>query len=203
MSQATVDPTLEALVPRGSARRNAVLVVLGLALLAAAWFAPTALKPSLGTTSGGMWQEFPSARQVVVVGSIEPRAWGGVRVRSVGDVPGAHVVAAWATDDDLWSGDPDGPDVISSATSAHDQGMSAQDYVESLGLTDAQRLPRTVAGDGDATLVVLWQIDGCTGQTDRSPQVGLGTRWGLTSSEMLPFSAFLFDTEAETELCRS
>ena len=36
MSQATTDPTLEALVPRGSAWRSAALVVVGLSLLAAA-----------------------------------------------------------------------------------------------------------------------------------------------------------------------
>ena len=203
MGEATTDPTLEALVPRGSAWRNAALVGLGLVLLVAAWLLPPLVRPSLGTTPGGSWQEFPSERQVVVVGGIEPRAWGGVRVQSVGDVPGAHVVAAWATDDDLWEAGRGDPTAPSTAAPAHDRGPSAQDYVASLGLTDDDRLPRTVAGDGDATLVVLWQLDGCTGQTG-NPRIAVGSRWGVTSTiETLPFSVFLVDSQAETELCGS
>ena len=184
MSTATVDPTLEALVPRGSAWRNTVLVVLGLALLAAAWFLPPVARPSIGTASGASWREFAAARQVVLVAGLEPRTPAGLQVRAVEDVPGAHVVAAWATDDRLEAVED------AAAATPEGRGLSASDYAAALGVTDADRLPRTVAPDGDATLVVLWQLDDCTALTGQAPVVVAGSRWGVTAHDSLGFSPF-------------
>ncbi|MCL2464526.1 MAG: hypothetical protein FWF28_05610 [Micrococcales bacterium] len=59
-----------------------------------------------------------------------------------------------------------------------------------LGLTDADRLPRTLVPDGDATLVVLWHVDNCTALTDEPPAIVVANRWGLTGTAALRFSPF-------------
>ncbi len=199
MSTATTDPTLEALVPRGSWRRNVVLVVLGLALLAAAWFLPPLLRPGIGNGPGGSWQELDAAGQVVLVAGVEPTTWGGTRVLSVDGLPGAHVVDAWAVDADLWGGDPQAG-VAVAPEPARSPGMSARDYVASLGVTDAERLPRAVASDGDATLVVLWQIDDCTALTGQEVSLTVANRWGARRTAGLSLSPFgSFATTTGTE----
>lgn len=186
MSQATTDPTLEALVPRGSSWRSAGLVLLGLALTAAAWALPPVVWPSVGTNPGGSWQEFAAQKQVLVVAGIEPRTWGGTRVISVHDVPGAHVVAAWATNEDLWGGAGSHP--VAPAPSPDTR--TPDEVVAEWGLTAADRLPRTVTSDRDATLLVLWQIDDCGALTDVQPEVVVGSRWGVRHTDRLRFSPF-------------
>ena len=110
-------------------------------------------------------------------------------MRSVQDVPGAHVVDAWAVDDDRWGGDTQAGVAVATVP-AQSQGMSARDYVASLGVTDADRLPRELVPDGDATLVVLWQIDDCTALTGQAPTVVAANRWGATGSDSLRVSPF-------------
>jgi hypothetical protein len=184
MSQATTDPTLEELVPRGSRRRGAALVVLALAVLVGAWLLPPQLQAGIGQSQSSWGRQFTVEGQVLAVAAIQPHAWGGVEIRSVGAVPGAHVVGAWATNADLW-GTANVPDAATPA-----------DLLAVLGLTDADRLPHTVAPRRDATLVVLWQIDDCAAL--RSPPslvsgpVGAGlpnvvsaTRWGTTHTSPL------------------
>jgi hypothetical protein len=177
MSTATTDPTLEALVPRGSAARNVVLVLLALALLAAVWLLPPVLRPAVVTTSYGGGSVFPAESREVTLTTLEPRGWGGVTVRGVDDVPGAHVVWAWVLEGDHVEG--------AVTTLA---GLGAADWVaQVIGAGDQDRLPRTVAAGRPATLVVLWQVDDCatvatgSGGTD----VHVTGRWGTSRVEQV------------------
>lgn len=196
MVETTADPTLEALVPRGSARRNAVLVVLGLALLVAAWFLPR-LQPGIGGSPGASWRWFADERQVLLVTAVQPSTWGGVEVRSVGGVSGAHVVDAWVVDAD-WMGGEDAPPAV---TGRPVDGMSAHDAVAALGLRDDERLPHRVAGDGAATLVVLWQVDeGCAELSDDPPTVVVANRAGFSRTDVLqlsPFASYLDNPDVD------
>jgi hypothetical protein len=176
MSQATAaDPTLEALVPRGSWRRSAVLVVLGVVLLVALWAALPRLMPTV-TTDGGMASEFAAEGREVAVIDLVPEAWGGVTVRSVEDVAGAHVVGAWAY-----------PGAVS-FDSPMPEGLSSTDFLATL-VQDSDRLPRTLPPGQPATLVVLWQIDSCqvASRGTGGMSVHLAGRFGLTRVEELPF----------------
>lgn len=187
MSAATVDPTLEALVPRGSARRNAALVAAYLVLLVGLWYLPPLLRPGLDTSPGGSWREFADERRVVLLAGVTPHGWGGVEVRSVGDVPGAHVVGAWLVDGELsggYHGRTDTPGQLP-------PGTSALDYATGLpGVGDDTRLPRAVPAGADGTLVVLWQIDDCAALNGRSPQIESAARWGAVRLDDLRYSPF-------------
>lgn len=176
MSQATVgDPTLEALVPRGSWWRSAVLVVLGVVLLVASWVVLPRVMPTV-TTNGGMAAEFaPESREVAVV-DLAPHAWGGVTVRSIDDVPGAHVLDAWAYPGTVTFDHP------------MPEGVSSADFLATL-VRDSDRLPRTLPSGQPATLVVLWQIDSCqmASRGNSHISVHLAGRFGLTRVEDLSF----------------
>jgi hypothetical protein len=149
MSQATADPTLEALVPRGSRWRGVAFVVLALAVLGGAWVVPALVRPTIVGNGSAAGAEFPAEHRELVLADIAPHGWGGVTVVGIDDVPGAHVVGAWAVEGDALGNVPVA-DVVSG------------DYLtKRLGLTDADRLPRALAAGRPATLVVLWQIDSC------------------------------------------
>ncbi len=149
MSQATADPTLEALVPRGSRWRGVAFVVLALAVLGGAWVVPALVRPTIVGNGSAAGTEFPAEHRELVLANIAPHGWGGVTVVRIDDVPGAHVVGAWAVEGDALGNVP-----VADVASA--------DYLtKRLGLTDADRLPRALASGGPATLVVLWQIDSC------------------------------------------
>jgi hypothetical protein len=193
MSDAMADPTIDALVPRGSARRNAVLVGLAVLLLAGLWYVPPLLRPALGDSDGGMVREYVVDRQVVQLAGIEPHGTGGVEVRSVGNVSGAHVLGAWVVAGNVWNGEapatPDGP--------------SPRGFVASLGVGDGDKLPRTVASGAEATLVVLWQVDDCQALTGTPPTVRVATRWGATRDDPVPspFVVFLGSDDDRSGPC--
>jgi hypothetical protein len=176
MSQSTsTDPTLEALVPRGSAWRSAALVVLACAVLVGSWVLPAHLRPTIngGSESG---TEFAAEGREVVLSSLAPQAWGGVTVTGVDDVRGAHVVAAWALE---------GSSTALSNLPASD-APSDQYVVERLGVTDADRLPRRLASGVPATLVVLWQVDNCgTAATANGTDVRISGPLGTARVEHL------------------
>jgi len=148
MSQATTDPTLEALAPRGSAWHGVALAVVAVLVLVAAWVVPAWARPTIGGDGSAMGAEFPSERRELVLTNLAPHAWGGVTVSGVDDVAGAHVVGAWAVEGNRGSNAPAG-------TRTSDGDLAR------LGVTDADRLPRTLASGQPATLVVLWQIESC------------------------------------------
>ncbi len=148
MSQATTDPTLEALAPRGSAWHGLALAVVAVLVLVAAWVVPAWVRPTISGDGSAMGAEFPSERRELVLTDLAPHAWGGVTVSGVDDVAGAHVVGAWAVEGDRVANAP-----ASTRSSGEDLAR--------LGVTDADRLPRTLTSGQPATLVVLWQIDSC------------------------------------------
>lgn len=148
MSQATTDPTLEALAPRGSAWHGLALAVVAVLVLVAAWVVPAQARPTISGDGSAMGSEFPSERRELVLTDLAPRAWGGVTVSGVDDVAGAHVVGAWAVEGDR-------------AANAPASTRSSDGDLARLGVTDADRLPRTLSSGEPATLVVLWQIDSC------------------------------------------
>lgn len=160
-----------------------MLVVLAVVLLAGLWYLPPVLKPGIGATPGGVWAEFPTDRQVLLVTGMEPHGWGGVEIRSVDDLSGARVVDAWAVSSDLWS------DYMAAPAQVPAPG-SARDLVASLGLGDVDRLPRTLPSGGEATLVVLWQLDDCASLTRMPPTVNVAARWGATRADQMSYSPF-------------
>ena len=200
MSQATADPTLAALVPRGSAWRGAALVGLALAALVGSWLLPPRLQAGIGQGQSSWGRQFTVEGQVLEVAAIQPHAWGGVEVRSVGAVPGAHVVGAWTTNADLWG------------TAAVPDAATPADLLALLGLTDADRLPHVVAPRQDATLVVLWQIDDCAALRSRPsvvsgpleaglPSVVSATRWGTTHTDTLSPSPLEWYAPGSVGMC--
>ena len=178
MSTATTDPTLEALVPRGSAARNGVLVLLALALLAAVWLLPPVLRPAVaGPTSSGSAHVFPAENREVTLTTLDPRGWGGVTVRGVDDAPGAHVVGAWVLEGDHID-----------AAAATPEDLGSVDYVaQVIGAGDRDRLPRTIAAGRTATLVVLWQVDDCATAASGSSgtDVHVTGRWGISGVDQV------------------
>ncbi|OJV81090.1 MAG: hypothetical protein BGO37_16540 [Cellulomonas sp. 73-92] len=181
------DPTLEALVPRPSRRGGAALVVLALAVLVAAWVVPALVRPTIGTGSSAAGREFPAERRELVLAEITPGGWGGVTVNGVDDVPGAHVVGAWAVEG-----------VSDALRTMPAVDVASDEYVTRLGVTDADRLPRRVAPGRSATLVVLWQIDSCRTAADGgavSTPVHLRGPLGNARVETVPASPMLGGTE--------
>ena len=187
MSEATADPTLEALVPRGSRWHGLVLVALALAVLVGAWVVPALARPSITGDGSAAGTEFPAEQREVVLTPIAPRGWGGVTVGAVDDVAGAHVVGAWAVEgiSDALSGMP-----------AND--VASDEYLTRLGVTDADRLPRHLGPGRAATLVVLWQIESCQtaarGGADSTP-VHLRGPFGNARVETVPASPMLGGSE--------
>lgn len=200
MSEATVDPTLDALVPRGSAARSAAFVALGLALLAGLWFLPPLLRPDVvGHSAGGSAGWFAGDRRVVFFETLHPQGPGEIRVLGVEDVPGARVVDAWVLDGDHFVP----PDAIHPGPAGEPQ--SASDYL-AVGVPAADEsthLPRWIAAGRTATLVVLWEIRDCGALSGELPSVRLATRWGATRTQPLLYNPFASGTARDTGTCGS
>ena len=176
MSQATVDPTLEALVPRGSAWRSAGLVVLALALLVGAWLLPPTLKPGIGEGFGASWQEFAAEKRVVLLAQVHPSGLGGVRVRAVDDLPGAHVVDAWVVDGDLWSTMPAEMPTTAVASIHNDPEEGGPSWIRGFMLDtfdqDAGDVILELAGPGSGSPFLAVEIRQLGGATARDTADG-------------------------------
>lgn len=171
-----MDPTLQALVPRGSWLRSGSLVVTALLLLVSAWFLPGLLQPRLlGATGGGASVVVGPGKRVVATALLQPHGLGGVRVTAIDPVPGAHVVDAWVVDGwrDPWTG--------TTTTPTADATLAA------LGAGPAAQVPLTVPSGESATLVMLWQVDDCAALTADGPVVHVASPWA-TRTERLPWS---------------
>lgn len=192
MSQATTDPTLEALVPRGSAWHGVALAVVAVLVLVAAWVVSAQVRPTIGGDGGAMGAEYPAEQRELVLTNLAPHAWGHVTVSVVDDVAGAHVVGAWAVEGDRVANAP-----VSTRTSDGDLAR--------LGVTDADRLPRTLASGQPATLVVLWQIDSCqrAARVPDSVPVHVRGLLGVARVETVPAAPMLSpDTWSDGTPCR-
>lgn len=166
MSQATADPTIEALVPRGSAVRSASLVVIALMLLVAAWVLPPVLRPAvLGANGGGEVVPVTPGRRVVTTALLQPQGLGGVRVNRVDAVPGVHLVDAWVVDG--WRS-------YAAPTVAFPSG---DDVLAELGVDARARVPVHVPSGREATLVMLWQVDDCSALTDDGAVIHVTGLW--------------------------
>lgn len=89
------DPTLLALIPRPSRRRNTILAVAAVAVLVGLWFSPDLLRPSvIGDSGGGSWGP-AGAHEVRSTIDLDPRGWPWFTIESVADLPGATVEDAW------------------------------------------------------------------------------------------------------------
>lgn len=158
-STSTPDPSMERLAPRPSRVRNLLLVLAGIAVLLAAWFSPVVLRASLSPRDGsqaGSWSALPSHRQVLTTSLLTAQTWPRVDVRSVDDVPGAHVAGAWIVDASVSGAFDDSVD-----ESDYESGRS---YIEaSMPGFDAERdaLPTSLDHGHSAFLIVLWDIDSC------------------------------------------
>lgn len=197
MSQATTDPTLEALAPRGSAWHGVTVAVVAVLVLVAAWVVPAQARPSVtGTGSSGAGIEFPVEHRELVLVQLAPHGWGGVTVTGIDDVPGAHVLDAWAvTGTGGTLSNPPAP------------GMASDEYVrQRLGVSSSDHLPRRLVAGRPATLVILWQIDDCrtaaTAGAGATP-VHLTGLLGTARVETLPVSPMLSpDTWSDGTACR-
>jgi hypothetical protein len=152
------DPAIEALVPRRSRLRSGVLLVFAFGLIAAVWWSPQVLRPSLGGGDGsaGSWSALQGHDQVLVVARVVADGWNGVDVRRVVPVPGASVAGAWVlaeTELDFGvadSGEPsEFPSGVAFATARH----------PTIGVDTA--LPQRIPDGATAVLAILWDLDDC------------------------------------------
>ncbi|HEY3438978.1 MAG TPA: hypothetical protein VGK35_14930 [Actinotalea sp.] len=188
MSQATIegsDPTLSALVPPRSTRRNLVAAVTAVALLAGAWVAPAVLKPSIVDDRGGSgaWQALGTSGSVLSAVELTPRGWPSFRVRAIANVAGAEVVGAW---------------VIPGTTAAMTQVDEAS-HPDALSFTEASfpgvdlaasALPQTLRPGDHAVLAILWHVTDCSLLSEsESVTVTLRSAAGSTVEEKIDYVA--------------
>lgn len=166
MSQATADPTIEALVPRGSVVRSASLVVIALMVIVAAWVLPPVLRPAvLGANGAGEAAPVTPGRRVVTTALLQPQGLGGVRINRVDAVPGVHLVDAWVVDGWRTTGSP--PAAF----------RAGDDVLAALGVGPEARVPVHVPSGREATLVMLWQVDDCSALTDDGASIHVTGLW--------------------------
>ena len=158
------DPTLASLVPAPSTRRNVVLLVAAMTLLAGAWFSAQALRPSIVpmSTVGGAGPGDPG--HVLTFMRVETHGWPWVVVDGVEGVAGAEVTHAWLV--------PEGDDAV--LLPPGDTGP-------------LDTLPQRVAPDRTLMLAVQWVVTDCRGLDQLArPVVTLRSALGTTSHEDLP-----------------
>lgn len=149
MASTTPDPTLATLVPESSARRNAVLAALAVALLAAAWFTAPLLRPTLAQEawgSAGPFEDNPASL-------VRVTAAGPLTIERVTGTDVTEAVGAWVVpDDDGWAdlADEYSPDATP-ADLLHASGINP----------DAAALPHALAGGETVWLLVAWRLTGC------------------------------------------
>ncbi len=180
------DPSMEALVPRSSRRRNTIGVGLAIILLAVAWWSPRLLRPEVERVAngGGSWMALASHEQVLVDVPLVAHGWPSVEVEEVRSVRGAGVAGAWVVLGpgivDIGAGDPGGFD-------------DGEAYLSSLVAEPlaALELPRSIDDGAEARLFVIWDIVDCAAlaaahdpETDRLT-VALRTPIGTEVESML------------------
>ena len=185
-------------MPQRSTRRNVVVVLVAVAVLAAVWASPAVLKPSVQFDGGGgMWSAVAAHDQVLTIVDLEPNGFPSTDIRRVVDQPGAHVVGAWVITsasagfrDDIEPGD---------FATGLDYVAAALEPVEELAAT---ALPRSVGRGTSAQLVVLWSIADCSLLVSERPaEVELRTLIRTSRHEQLDIitsPGFSMDTLADT-----
>jgi hypothetical protein len=196
-----VDPTLSALIPQPSIRRNLFLAAGALLLLAGVWASAPVLRPSVvGQTSAGTSTVLAGGDQVLTMVELTPDGWPNVGVQSVKDLPGAKVAAAWvlpgAFADPLASIDP----------AAYTTGL---DYLRASfphrSFDATSQLPHRLARGEPAQLFILWDITACSALIEgQRPQIELTSIFRTNTHELLPDFAgpwFALDAGSETGAC--
>ncbi len=197
------DPAIETLVPRRSRLRSGVLLVFAFGLIAAVWWSPHVLRPSLGGGDGsaGSWSALQGHDQVLVVARVVADGWNGVEVRRVVPVPGASVAGAWVLAEnelDFDVTDPGEPSEFPSglafATARH----------PSIG-ADTE-LPQRVPDGATAVLAILWNLDDCAllPRGDRTDGVDVEVRTEIGTTAFTTIDASpgeFFDTLVEVGMC--
>lgn len=156
-STTPADPTLDALVPLPSRRRNAVVLVLALlALVAAAWLG-AAVRLDLRPSAGGA-ELLPDGR-IAYTASLDGRSFPGVRVTDLRPPEGTRTASVWVLG-------PDDPDPLADATSLSDAVATMQ------ASDNPGALPQPVSGD--VRLLVLLEVEDCAALTDGAqPRTGV------------------------------
>lgn len=158
MTKATPDPTLAALIPQPSRRRNGALAALAVALLAGAWFAAPVLHPDLRQDAFGDIGPFKD----VPASLIRVTAAGALTIERVTGTESTEVAGAWIVPDaDGWA----------RLTDEYSPSATPEDLLRASGINpDAAALPQSLADGETVWLMVAWHVTDC-------PTVDL-TSWG-------------------------
>lgn len=158
---AGADPTLAALVPAATRRRNVALVTAAVLALGAAWFSPRVLGPALDDGGWGGSADVGTAdRTVAVTLTSTPLVWPWATVTAVDDAPGATVLGAWLmpADDARRALEDGGAPAAEPGPRTGRQALGGAYPVDRL---EATALPQRLRTGEEATLAILWRIDDC------------------------------------------
>ena len=196
---AASDPSLLALVPASSTRRNLALAAAALVVLWGVWVSPALLRPSVGHSDAGQWSALGPHHEVLVIVSLEPHAWPWAELESVHDVSGARVEGAW---------------LIDQAMENLDAGLVSANFASGLAYLRAglpQRdlpsaaLPQRMNDGASTQLVILWEITDCS-KLRPDDRVTLELRSAVRTRRRQPIADFAapgfdIDTLHETGSC--
>jgi hypothetical protein len=185
VSATSPDPTLAALVPQPSRRRNVLLAVAGAFILWAAWASQPILQPSVGRHgSSGSWSALGPHHELVAAITLTADTWPYATLAGVDGVAGADVAGAW-----LLPGTTDLEALPSQRPAEYATGLDllrAQLPGKDL---DGAELPQRLHNGGQATLIILWDITDCSRlREDEQVRVEIESLLGTTSRA--PLAAF-------------
>ena len=175
------DPTLAALVPQRSRRRNLILVAVGVFVLLGAWGSQPMLRPSFSSNYAGSWSALGPHHQVLTIVSLAPDSWPYSDAIGIDNVDGAQVSGAW---------------IVPDAQGRMDASVQYADFPTGLAYLkallpdadlDRDALPQRLRRGTPTQLIVLWNIDSCARLgPDASVRVELRSVLRTTSRANLP-----------------